>query len=260
MSEPAIQRFRLLTSELALSLAPRPLSPAETIGISGFEFSIGNAYADISQEARHWQGQPGAPIFEGVTDGHKIPAIFWVPYLHLRKGLPLSTEIGVHSSYLAFSSMFMVGADLKITLHESYLRWFPSISTRTAFSTLFGASDFVISTGELDVLASLPIGIGGMVRINPYIGVGMMFMDATSDVIDETPYNVNDQSGGQQTSQGSLYTFPRMKWYDNTFQRFMIGTQVQVSFIKLLYEINVGIIGHNKQMLQSHSFQIGFDA
>jgi len=257
LDDPAVNRFRLLTSELALALAPKPLSPAETLGVSGFEFSVGSSHADISESYKYWQGQPGAPIFEAAIRDRKIPAVFWVPYIHLRKGLPISTEIGINGSYLAFSNMFMVGADLKVALHESYIRWFPSIALRGAASTLFGAGDFVVTTGEADIIMSLPIGIGGMVRINPYLGFGLMMMDATSDVIDETPYDVRDQGGGDS---GSLYTYPRMKLEENRFRRFVIGTQVQTSFIKLLYEIDVGQIEFNKRTLMSHTFQVGFDA
>ncbi len=257
LDDPAVKRFRLLTSELALALAPKPLTPAETLGVSGFEFSLGASQADISEDLNYWQGQPGSPIFEAAIRDRKIPAALWIPYIHLRKGLPISTEIGINGSYLAGSNMFMVGADLKIALHESYIRWFPSISLRGAASTLFGADDFVVTTGEADVIVSLPIGIGGMVRINPYLAFGLVGMDATSDVIDETPYDVRDQGGG---ASGSLYTFPRMKITENIFNRFVIGTQVQTSFIKLLYEIDIGQLNFADKTLLSHSFQVGFDA
>lgn len=257
LDDPAVKRFRLLTSELALALAPKPLSPAETLGVSGFEFSIGSSHADISEDLSYWQGQPGSPIFEAAIRDRKIPGMLWIPYIHLRKGLPTSTEIGINGSYLAGSNMFMVGADFKIALHESYIRWFPSISVRAAASTLFGAGDFVVTTGEADLIVSLPIGIGGMVRINPYLAFGLMGMDATSDVIDETPYDVRDQGGGPS---GSLYTYPRMKLTENLFKRLVIGTQVQTSFIKLLYEIDVGQIGFADKVLMSHTFQVGFDA
>lgn len=256
-SDPASVRFRLLTSELALALSSKPLTPAETLGISGFEYFIGFGYADISETESYWQGQPGSPVFEGVRQERKIPKGVLIPSIHLRKGLPLSTEIGVQGNYFASSEMFMVGVDLKVALHESFFRWFPSIAIRGAASTLFGAGDFIISTGEADLLISLPIGIGNMVRIDPYIGFGIMRMDATSDVIDATPYDLRDQGGGPT---GSLFTFTRQKLEDNDFTRLVIGAHAQITFIKLIYELDVGTIKYNDTTLQTHTFQIGFDA
>ena len=225
--------------------------------MSGFEFFVGTGHANISINESYWQGQPGAPIFEGAIRDRKQPEVLWTPSVHVRKGLPLSTEIGIQGTYLAFSDIFMVGADAKIALHESYWRWFPSIALRGAASTLFGTSDFVITTAEADLLISIPIGINDMVRVDPYIALGMMAMDATSDVIDATPYDTRDQGGGDE---GSLYTYRRMKLADNTFKRIATGLHVQAGFIKLVYELNIGIIDFTNKRLNSHVFQIGFDA
>ena len=257
VNDPANNRFRLLTSELALALSSRPLQPAETLGVSGFEFFVGTGHANISINESYWQGQPGAPMFEGAIRDRKLPEVLWTPSIHVRKGLPLSTEIGIQGTYLAFSDIFMVGADAKIALHESYWRWFPSIALRGAASTLFGTSDFVITTAEADLLISIPIGINDMVRVDPSLALGMMAMAATSDVIDATPYDTRDQGGGDE---GSLYTYRRMKLADNTFKRIATGLHVQAGFIKLVYELNIGIIDFTNKRLNSHVFQIGFDA
>jgi hypothetical protein len=147
--DPAVQRYRRLSSELALALAPRPLAPAETLGMAGFEFALVTTTADITEAADYWKGQPGQPIFEGVLPSHgsrDIPGAFWVPTAHLRKGLPMSTEIGITGAYLAFSEMFMMGADFKIALHESYFRWVPAVALRAAGGRLFGSSDLDMIT------------------------------------------------------------------------------------------------------------------
>ena len=91
LNDPAVQRYRGLSSEVALALAPRPLAPAETLGMSGFEFSFVNTLAGISANEAYWKGQPGEPVMEGVLPSHggrSVPSSLWVPSAHLRKGLP----------------------------------------------------------------------------------------------------------------------------------------------------------------------------
>src|SRR5689334_10891184 len=44
-------RFRSLASELGVVLAPKLLSPADTIGYGGFQFSVDAAFTSIAQNA-----------------------------------------------------------------------------------------------------------------------------------------------------------------------------------------------------------------
>ena len=132
----------------------------------------------------------------------------------------------------------------------------PSIAARAQVSTLFGASDLVVTTAETDIIASFPIGLQGLVRITPYVGAGLMFVDATSDVIDSTPYDDRDQSGGPR---GSLYTFDRLNWRDNSVRRLVAGVRAQIMIFVASYEINLSTIPSTGDLLQSHSLLLGFD-
>jgi hypothetical protein len=262
LSDPAVQRYHALSSELALTLAPRPLAPAETLGMSGFEFSFVNTLANINANQPYWQGQPGEPVLEGVLASHggrSVPSSFWVPSAHLRKGLPMSTEIGINGAYLAYSDMFFMGAEAKIAIHESYFRYAPALTFRTAFGRLFGSSDLDMFTFEADGITSLAFGVGGMAQLTPYLGYGVMFAHVNSQVLDETPYSVrdpNDQKGG---ADGSLYTFPTLNWSDNQHTRIFGGLRISIAMIELLYEFDLGQVKFNSKQVLSHSFKIGFD-
>ncbi|MBI5510651.1 MAG: hypothetical protein HY903_17980 [Deltaproteobacteria bacterium] len=262
LTDPAVLRYRALTSELALSLAPRPLAPAETLGLSGFEFSLVSTLAGISSGEAYWQGQPGSPIIEGALPSHgsrAVPSALWVPSLHVRKGLPFSTEIGINGSYLAFSEMVNAGVEAKVALHESYFRYAPALSFRAAGSRLFGATDFGMITVEGDAMTSLAFGVGGMAQVTPYAGYGLMYAQIDHTVIDETPYKVldaNDQQGGPS---GSLYSFPTLDWNENQHSRIFGGLRINVAMLELLYEFDFGMVGFNKKQLISHSFKLGLD-
>lgn len=258
-TQAAQTRFKGLSGELALVLAPRPLQPGETLGLSGFEVSIANSWSSISSGQAYWQGQPGAPILEGSNAGRQVPGALWTPTLHVRKGLPFSTEIGVQATYLSYSSLYMVGAEAKVAVHEAYFRWVPSLALRAAVGRLMGSSELDLLTLEADVVASLPIGVAGVARVTPYLGYGQMGAHVNSYVLDRTPYVVldpNDQRGG---TGGSLATFETINWYDNLYPRYFGGLRVNTAILELLYEANVGVTTFGKKQVVTHTLKLGFD-
>ena len=186
-----------------------PLAPAETLGVSGFEFAFVTVHADISEEESYWRGQPGSPVLRGVADGNVSRRIFDSNLAHPKR-LPMSTELGITASYLAFSEMFLLGVRPKSVFHESYYRWVPHWLYEALLEHAFGSADIKLTTIETDILASLPIGIDGIVQLTPYVGYGMVFVDVISGIIDETPYDVQpaDQNG---RSDGSLYVFEKIE-------------------------------------------------
>ena len=260
LNDPAYLRFKKLGNELGLAMAPRPLAPAETLGISGFEFSLVSTFADINESADYWQGQPGSPVFLGVADGDGIPVGFWIPTLHIRKGLPLSTELGITASYLSFSEMFLLGAEAKIGIHEKFTKWSPDIAVRGAIGSLFGNSDMKLTTIEVDVLTSYAFGIDGVMHLTPYAGWGLVFVDVISGVIDETPYSVTDRIKDQNGQEsGSLYVFERLLWNENRNQRVILGARASFAFIEVAYELDLAIHEAAQTTLLSHSLKVGFD-
>ncbi|MEL6544497.1 MAG: hypothetical protein AAFQ82_07710 [Myxococcota bacterium] len=262
LSDPAVRRYRALSGELALSLTPKAAQPAETLGVSGFEFSVVNTLNNIAQDADYWSGQPGSPVFEGVADGRNQPGALWTPTLQVRKGLPMSTDVGFAVSYLSSSRMYMMGADVKVALHESYLRYFPAIAARMSFNRMFGSEDLDIFTAEADLIASLAFGVGGTVQVTPYLGVGQLFAHVNSQVLDETPFLVSDGEDQRGGSDGSLYTFPTLEWNDNNFFKVFAGARLIAASFTFSYSLDVGFIPYDfvdSSLLMSHSFKIGID-
>jgi hypothetical protein len=262
LSDPAVRRYRALSAELAMAVGPKALQPAETLGMSGFEVGLSSTLTPISSDKDYWRGQPGTPVFEGPLRGRDVPNALWVPTLTIRKGLPLSTDVGVSFGYLSASSVMMLGGEVKVALYESYLRYVPALSMRGAFGRLVGATDLDLITAEGDILTSLAFGVGGMAQVTPFLGAGVLFAHVNSQVIDETPYSVlqvqDDQRGGRE---GSLYTFPTLDWNKNKFTRYFGGVRVNVAMLTFSYSLDVGMIPYKfaKTTLLSHSFKLGFD-
>ncbi len=262
LSDPAVRRYRALSGELALALTPKAVQPAETLGVSGFEFGIINTLSNISQDADYWTGQPGSPVVEGVAEGRNLPSTLWIPTLQVRKGLPLSTDLGFSVSYLTSSRIFMMGADVKVALHESYVRYFPAIAVRASFNRMLGSEELDLFTAEADLIASLAFGVGGTVQVTPYLGFGKLFAHVNSQVLDETPYLVTDSTDQRGGQQGSLYTFPTLNWDQNDFWKVFGGARLITASFTFSYNLDIGIIPYDfvdSSALLSHSFMIGID-
>jgi hypothetical protein len=260
-SDPAVKRYRSLASELAIAITPKPMEPAETLGMSGFEFAFSNTFTGIHGGALYWQGQPGMPVMEGVLPNHgshTVPNELWTPTLQYRKGLPLSTEIGVSASYLAYTNMYMLSAEAKVAIYESFFHYFPAIALRAAIGRLFGSHDLDLVTCEADAMASFAFGIGGMIQATVFGGYGQMYTQVNSAVLDATPNTVADNYSNSMPG-GSLYTFPTIKLQDNMLPRAIGGIRLNISMIELMYEFDWTSMPFLHSQLMSHTLKIGFD-
>ncbi|MEO0592308.1 MAG: hypothetical protein AAFZ38_01905 [Myxococcota bacterium] len=262
LSDPAVRRYRALSAELALAMTPKATQPAETLGLSGFEFGFVLGINNIHEEEDYWTGVDGLPIFEGAAAGDSAPGTLVVPTLQIRKGLPMSIDVGVSAAYLVSSRMFMVGAEAKVALHESYLDGVPAIALRVAVNRLLGAQELDIFNTEFDLIVSQAFGVGGVVQLTPYVGFGPMFSQVSSEVIDETPFAVVDSADQRGGANGSLYAFPTLEWSDNRLWRLFAGARMVAASVHVSYTLDLGIMPYDfveRSVVASHSFKIGLD-
>jgi len=247
-----VKRFRSLASELTIAIMPKPMEPAETLGVSGFDFAAGNTFTAIHSGSDYWQGQPGMPVMEGTLPNHgnhNVPNELWTPSVQFRKGLPFSTEVGVSAGYLAFTNMYMLSAEAKVAIYESFFHYFPAIGLRAAVGRLFGSNELDVTTAEADILASLAFGIGGMIQATVYGGYGQLYTQINSSVLNATPYSATP----------TYYAFPTIGWSDNMMPRAVGGIRLNISPIELMYEADWTFMPFLKTQLLSHTVKIGFD-
>jgi hypothetical protein len=168
--------FRSLSSELGVLMAPKPVDPADSLGLSGFAVS-----ADISVntiKTANWSE---------ATRGTPSSA---APTLQImgRKGLWPGIEVGAGATHLFNSRMWTIAGYGKVALHEGFHHLpIPSIALRGMFSRLVGAEDMNMTTASADVSISHVFGIGKTVNITPYGGYQALFIIARSGVLDVTP-------------------------------------------------------------------------
>jgi len=174
-------QFRSLMSEMSVVMSPDLLTPADSLGWSGWHLSFDSRFTSISNKQDYWK--------VGVQD---VSSSF-LSTLHLmaRKGIwaPLPAfEIGAGGAYLVDSSIFALQAYAKFGIHEGFHNFpIPSISLRGAVSRLLGTNQVDLTVVSTDLTVSKSFGLGGAVKLDPFLGANLLVTFARSAVIDTTP-------------------------------------------------------------------------
>lgn len=243
------EKFEDLMTELGLIIAPVFLAPAETLGLTGFEFSLEGTVAPIHNTRNYWKGKiyptDSDENMVSVAEG-KPQSLIFVPRLHIRKGLPLSFEIGAQLSYFPESEMFTIGAEVKWAFNEG-LHYVPDFAVRISMNHMIGPEDFELSTGGWDISISKAFGLGGTISLTPYAGYNMLFIDATA----HTVLVLADPN--LSTEVNKPWVFNRMKWTDNMHHRFFIGCRLITYIFQFVVE------GAFSKETSLFNLKIGFD-
>jgi len=169
--------FRSLSSELGVLMAPQPMDPADSLGLSGFGLSADFTINTIAGDEPYW---------DLTSDGADGAA----PTLQVmgRKGLWPGFEVGGGATHLFDSRMWAMSGYGKFALHEGFHHLpIPSIAVRASFSRLLGAKDFNMTTAAPAVTVSHVFGLGKSFSLTPYAGYEALFVLSRSTVLDATP-------------------------------------------------------------------------
>ena len=237
------QAFRSLASELGVVLAPRFLSGAETLGLSGFQFSTQLSYTTISSDKDFWCAtEENAGCGGGQTKGSQ--ALSTVGFF-ARKGiwLPIpSFEVGAGALHLVDSRMWAGQVYGKFALHEGFHDWpVPSLSARGAASRLFGSEQLDLTVASLDVDVSKPFGVAGVVTLEPYIGFNWLWVVARSEVIDHTPHIDPLATPDDPSDLRMNFVFPAQDTISRS--RLFGGFTFEYEVFLLAFEANIAFAG-----------------
>jgi hypothetical protein len=241
-------RYRSLMSELGVAIAPRLMTPADTLGFAGFQFSAELGVTKINPDRTvggrsYWDGieavDPSNPVAKRpdsylTTVGGYVRKGLWLP-------LP-AFEFGAGALSILGSRMYVLQGYAKLALQEGFHGWWlPSIAVRGGVSQLLGTSEVDLNVYSLDVLASKAFDIGGTARFEPFLGWSVLFISAHSGVIDATPQcdayaspggppSSNPQCAASQAGAGddlnANFTFPSQDII--TRQRFFGGFKLKL--------------------------------
>jgi hypothetical protein len=189
------QQYRSMVSELGVVLAPRLLSPADTIGFGGFHFSADFGFTGISNDEPYWRVLESSDDPVGGTGVHGSSLMQTVG-VFMRKGMwfPLpSFEVGAGVVHLMDSSLWAAQGYAKFALHEGYHDLpIPSVAVRGAGSRMMGSQDIDLTVASFDVSVSKLLGLAGTMRLEPYGGWNLLVIVPRSEVLDKTPQTDGD--------------------------------------------------------------------
>ncbi len=228
----AVQRFRMLSDELGMTLAGTTLETPRTVGSAGFDIGLELAVAFINPTTTiSGQTQP----YWSTTSPASAPLI--VPAFHVRKGLPYSFEIGAKVMTIVDSGIFAGQAEVKWGLIEGF-RYLPDLSARAYLTQLFSQEDLNLTTGSADLSLGKSFGITGLIALTPYAGWCLTGIEADTNAfwtggVTEQQYQQNPLGGQVRYAPTSAN---RLGWNDNLYDRFYIGLQMRSHIVSLNVE------------------------
>ncbi len=250
--------YRTLASELGTVLAPRFLSPADTLGWSGFQFGFDAAFTSISNQAcpggamHDASGKPndvrqcpwaaGTSGVDGMGNSQGVPGWASTVSLMVRKGIWLpfpSVEFGAGATHLLQSNIYALQLYAKLALHEGYHDWpIPSLAVRGSVSRMLGSSQLDLTVAQVDAEISKSFGLFGTVTLVPYFGSAALFIVARGQVLDTTP---GVDALGTPGDLNANAVFPDqdtiVRW------RFFAGFRLNYSVLTLAFDWTVTACG-----------------
>jgi hypothetical protein len=182
--------FRQLVMELGTVVSNKPWMPAATLGSSGFDVDLGMQFALI--EARDRQGEPSP--WERANADEDSPQYHAIPTMTVRKGLPLSTEIGATFGWISTSNAGLVGGFGRVAILENY-KPLPDISVKFGYAGFVGNDELDCGALDLGVTigSSWPVGRFAGVntgRISPWANFTTLSVRANPTIDEETEADI----------------------------------------------------------------------
>lgn len=156
-------QFRLLTEDLGAALSYKPLTPAEPLGLTGFDIGLQATYTKLANSG----------VYQDATNSGDDGIV--LPQIHVYKGLPLGFDVGVSYAAVPDSNIKLVGAELRYAILSGGVAK-PAIGVRLSYTSLEGVSQLDLHTTGLDVSISK-----GFALFTPYAGVGTVWVNGKPD-------------------------------------------------------------------------------
>jgi hypothetical protein len=236
--------FRALASQLGVVLAPHLLTPADTLGFGGFQFTVDATQTSIDSTQPYWRVLAGSRDPGGMNQfAHGDGALRTIG-VFARKGLwlPLpSFELGAGAVHLLGSTTWAAQLYGKLAVHEGYHDLpIPSIALRAGVSRMMNQRELDLTVASFDATVSRHIGVAGTWRLDPFLGWNMLVIIPRSQVIDGTP-DIDSLDPANNGDAFNNFVFPDQSMI--TRQRFLVGAKLQYSVVQLTLEAQYALAG-----------------
>ena len=171
--------YNYLVNEMGMAIANKPVAPAETLGVNGFDVGLNSSFSFV--HARQGDDSDATPWQRSHVDADPS-SVVWIPSLTARKGLPGSLEFGTNLGYVGFSRQGVFGGFGRVGLVEGY-RKLPDVTVQAGYSGYFGNPELELGVMDLSVSVGYTMGFGLISGINqatfsPFGGIGTFRLHA----------------------------------------------------------------------------------
>lgn len=183
--------YRSVMTEFAGSMIPPVLVPGGTRGVRGIYVGFETWITGIDSEEDYWhravEGDGGGA---DTTRSRFVDSVLVWGRFNVRKGLPFGFELGTNIAYLANTSYWSLGAEIRWSIFEGFrdgVGWIPDLAVRGAVQTLIGDGEFNVTVPSFDIILSEPFVIANSVEVNPFVVGQVAFPFVDSELVDLTP-------------------------------------------------------------------------
>ena len=171
--------YETVVRELAVGVANKPIYPAETLGINGFEVGLTSTLAFTSGGK---DSVDDISTWDRVHVNNESQNNTWIPGIMVRKGLPLSLEVGANYGWLSYSRQSVLGGFIRAAPLEGY-RQAPDIAFQLGYAGYIGNDELELGVMDWSGTISYTMPFGTLVGIHhatfaPYLGAGQLILHA----------------------------------------------------------------------------------
>lgn len=187
--------FRSLSEDLGAALSYKALTPAEPLGVTGFDIGLEVTATRLEHD----------DLFDSATGGSGLSTLP-VPKVHLHKGLPLNLDVGLFYGGAPNTNIRLSGAEVRYAFHEGGVMT-PAVALRGTYTKLGGVGQMDLDTKGLELTFSK-----GIAMVTPYAGIGRVWVTSTpNDIIgfageklSEESFHLNKYSLGANFNLGLI--------------------------------------------------------
>ena len=158
-------QFKSLSEDLGAALSYKPVSPAEPLGLTGFDIGVEVTGTEVNN----------SDIWELATSSGSAPSTLIVPKLHLIKGLPFNIDVGAIYSSVPDTNISLLGGELRYAILGGNVAM-PAVAIRATMTKMSGVDQLSFTTKGVELSISK-----GFTLLTPYAGIGEVWVDSDPD-------------------------------------------------------------------------------
>ncbi len=211
-----VEGYKQVVRELGATIANKPMAPGESLGISGFNIGLSTTFSFIRTGSLDGTYPAGWDL--SATDEEPSTYLF-IPWVTVRKGLPLSFEIGANAGWIGMTQTGVFGGWARWSLVEGY-KPFPDLALQVGYAGYVGNEELEVGVMDMSATVGYTLPFGVTKGINqasfaPFLSIGQTrFHGAPRGDLSRT---------GLEERIVEVSGFQSAKSFDKTFAPVQIG-------------------------------------